>query len=107
MANIKVNGIVSVAPHNLATVCMPLGGFVKITTLVPGNRVVRGQTLAVIENQDFVDIQQNYLETRTISYMQKRNTNVIQSCIRRMYIQEECSAGYCGIQEPKGKGKST
>jgi len=61
---LKVNGIVSVAPQNLATVCMPLGGFIKNTTLFPGNAVSKGQTLAVIENQDFVDIQQNYLEAK-------------------------------------------
>lgn len=61
---LKVNGIVSVAPQNQATVCMPLGGFIKSTTLYPGNAVSKGQTLAVIENQDFVDIQQNYLEAR-------------------------------------------
>jgi cobalt-zinc-cadmium efflux system membrane fusion protein len=61
---LKVNGIVTVAPQNLATVCMPLGGFIKSTTLLPGNSVNKGQTLAVIENQDFVDIQQNYLEAK-------------------------------------------
>jgi cobalt-zinc-cadmium efflux system membrane fusion protein len=61
---LKVNGVVSVAPQNLATVCMPLGGFIKSTTLIPGNPVSRGQTLAVIENQDFVDVQQNYLEAK-------------------------------------------
>jgi cobalt-zinc-cadmium efflux system membrane fusion protein len=61
---IKVNGVVSVAPGNHATVCMPLGGFVKYTSLVPGNSVRKGQTLAVIENQDFVDIQQDFLETK-------------------------------------------
>jgi membrane fusion protein, heavy metal efflux system len=61
---IKVNGIVSVAPRNLATVCMPLGGFIKYTSLVPGNSVTKGDVLAVIENQDFVDIQQDYLETK-------------------------------------------
>ena len=65
MGNIlKVNGIVSVAPQNQATVCMPLGGFIKNTSLFPGSAVRKGQTLAVIENQDFVDIQQNYLEAR-------------------------------------------
>ena len=62
--SLKVNGIVSVAPQNQATVCMPLGGFVKSTSLLPGNAVNKGQTLAVIENQDFVDIQQNYLEAK-------------------------------------------
>jgi cobalt-zinc-cadmium efflux system membrane fusion protein len=61
---LKVNGIASVAPQNLATVCMPLGGFIKNTTLLPGYAVNKGQTLAVIENQDFVDIQQNYLEAK-------------------------------------------
>ena len=62
--SLKVNGIISVAPQNMATVCMPLGGFIKSTTLLPGNAVSKGQTLAVIENQDFVDIQQNYLEAK-------------------------------------------
>ncbi|MEI6048399.1 MAG: efflux RND transporter periplasmic adaptor subunit [Bacteroidota bacterium] len=61
---LKVNGTVSVAPQNMATVCMPLGGFIKNTTLLPGNVVNKGQTLAIIENQDFIDIQQNYLEAK-------------------------------------------
>jgi cobalt-zinc-cadmium efflux system membrane fusion protein len=61
---LKVNGTVSVAPQNQATVSMPLGGFIKNTSLFPGNAVNKGQTLAVIENQDFVDIQQNYLEAK-------------------------------------------
>jgi len=61
---LKVNGIISVAPQNQATVCMPLGGFIKSTTLLPGNAVKKGQTLAVIENQEFVDIQQNFLEAK-------------------------------------------
>jgi membrane fusion protein, heavy metal efflux system len=61
---LKVNGIVTVAPQNMATVCMPMGGFVKSTTLMPGNVVSKGQTLAILENQEFVDIQQNYLEAK-------------------------------------------
>lgn len=59
-----INGIISVAPQNLATVCMPMGGFIKNTTLMTGIAVNKGQTLAIIENQEFVDIQQNYLETK-------------------------------------------
>ena len=61
---LKVSGIVAVAPQNLATVCMPMGGFVKSTSLMPGNVVRKGQTLAILENQEFVDMQQNYLEAR-------------------------------------------
>jgi len=61
---LKVNGTVSVAPQNLATVCMPMGGFVKSTSLMPGNSIRKGQTLAILENQEFIDIQQNYLEAK-------------------------------------------
>ena len=61
---LKVNGTVAVAPQNMATVCAPMGGFIKSTTLMPGNSVVKGQTLAVIENQEFVDVQQNYFEAK-------------------------------------------
>ena len=61
---LKVNGTISVAPQNLATVCMPMGGFIKSTSLMPGNAVRKGQTLAIVENQEFVDMQQNYLETK-------------------------------------------
>jgi cobalt-zinc-cadmium efflux system membrane fusion protein len=63
--NLKVNGTIGVAPQNLATVCMPFGGFIKSASLMPGNQVSKGQTLAVVENQEFVDIQQNYLEAKS------------------------------------------
>ena len=61
---LKVNGIVTIAPQNQATVCEPLGGFIKYTSVVPGQPVKKGETLALIENQEFVDIQQQYLESK-------------------------------------------
>jgi RND family efflux transporter MFP subunit len=61
---LKVSGTVDAAPQSMATVSMPMGGFVKSTSLLPGNAVQKGQTLAILENQDFVDIQQNFLEAR-------------------------------------------
>lgn len=63
-ATLKVSGTVAAAPQNFATICVPMGGFVKSTSLMPGNTVKKGQTLAVLENQEFVDLQQNYLEAR-------------------------------------------
>lgn len=61
---LKVNGLVNAAPQNLASICTPMSGFVKSTTLMPGHPVGKGQLLVVIENQEFVDIQQSYLEAR-------------------------------------------
>jgi membrane fusion protein, heavy metal efflux system len=59
---LKVSGQVTVPPKDIATVCLPMGGYVKSIDLVPGSAVRKGQTLAVIENQEFINIQQQYLE---------------------------------------------
>lgn len=63
--SLKVNGTIAVAPQNMATVSMPMGGFVKSTSLMPGNTVRKGQTLAILENQEFIDMQQAYLEAKS------------------------------------------
>ena len=60
---LKVNGLVTVPPKDLASVCAPLGGFVKKTEFVQGSPVKKGQVLAVMENQLFIELQQNYLES--------------------------------------------
>ncbi|MEI7677578.1 MAG: efflux RND transporter periplasmic adaptor subunit, partial [Bacteroidales bacterium] len=62
--SLKVNGTVTVSPQDMATVCVPMGGFVKSIQLTPGTAVRKGQVLAILTNQEFVDIQQNYLEVK-------------------------------------------
>lgn len=62
---LKVTGTVASAPQNTASVSIPMGGFVKSTSLMPGNTVSKGQTLAVIENQEFVNVQQSFLEVKS------------------------------------------
>ncbi|MCK9616864.1 MAG: efflux RND transporter periplasmic adaptor subunit [Lentimicrobiaceae bacterium] len=61
---LKVNGNINVTPQSLATVSAPLGGFIKNTNLIQGSLVTKGQTLALIENIEFVNLQQSYLETK-------------------------------------------
>ncbi len=62
---VKANGLVVSAPQNIASVSVPMGGFVKSTGFLPGSAVRKGQTLVTIENTEFVDLQQNYLETKS------------------------------------------
>jgi len=62
---VKANGIITVSPQNLASVCAPLGGFIRNTDLVQGSPVRKGQTLAIIENPEFIELQQSYLEAKS------------------------------------------
>ena len=61
---VKANGVVSTTPQNSASVSVPLGGFIKASNLLPGNEIKKGQTLAIIENTEFVELQQNYLDIK-------------------------------------------
>ena len=62
---IKVNGVLDVPPQQLVSISVPLGGFVKNTSLLQGSRVKKGQVIATIENLDFIQIQQDYLEAKS------------------------------------------
>jgi len=59
---IETSGMIDVPPENRATITAFMGGFVKQTSLLVGNRVKEGQLLVVLENQEFVQMQQDYLE---------------------------------------------
>lgn len=62
---IKINGMISTPPQNIATISAPLGGFIKSTSLLQGSAVKKNQVLAMIENPEFIELQQSFLESRS------------------------------------------
>lgn len=69
---ILLNGTIDVPPQSMASVSSQLGGIVKTARFMPGNYVKRGQTLAVLENPEMVQMQQDYLQARTnLGFAQK------------------------------------
>ncbi|WP_149244357.1 efflux RND transporter periplasmic adaptor subunit [Dyadobacter sp. 32] len=60
---VTANGVIDIPPQNLVSISAPLGGFVRKTELLQGMQVKKGQVLATIENPDFIQIQQDFLET--------------------------------------------
>jgi cobalt-zinc-cadmium efflux system membrane fusion protein len=58
---IKLNGKIDVPPQNLISVSVPLGGYLKSTEMLPGKIVRKGQVLAVLEDQQYIRLQQEYL----------------------------------------------
>ena len=58
---LEVNGLIELPPQSNVSIGMPYGGFLKYTDMLPGTRVKKGQLLAVIENPDFIQFQQDYL----------------------------------------------
>jgi cobalt-zinc-cadmium efflux system membrane fusion protein len=58
---IKLNGKIDVPPQNLISVSVPFGGYLKSTDMLPGKMVKKGQVLGVIEDHQYIRLQQEYL----------------------------------------------
>ncbi|CAM4027780.1 efflux RND transporter periplasmic adaptor subunit [Flavobacterium sinopsychrotolerans] len=59
---VKASGKIDVPPQNRAKVNTFMGGYVKSTTLLVGNKVTKGQALLTLQNTEFLDIQKDYME---------------------------------------------
>ncbi len=62
---IKANGTIDVPPQNMISISMPLGGYLKSTKLLPGMQIRKGEVIAVMEDQQFIQLQQDYLTTKS------------------------------------------
>lgn len=61
---VKANGMFAVPPENQADVSAYFAGYVKNISLLPGDPVKKGQTLFTIENPEYVQVQQDFLEAK-------------------------------------------
>ncbi len=60
---IKTTGMIDAPPQSIEIISSFSGGFIKKSTLLIGDKVKKGQALVTIENPDFIELQQEYLET--------------------------------------------
>ena len=71
---LKINGKIDVPPQNLVSVSVPLGGYLKSTKLLPGMHVNKGEVIAVMEDQQYIQLQQDYLVAKAkLLYAEKES----------------------------------
>ena len=61
---LKVTGEIDVPPQNMVSVSVPLGGYLSSTQLLPGMHVNKGEVIAILEDQQYIQLQQDYLITK-------------------------------------------
>ncbi len=62
---LKVSGVLDVLPDNMISVSIPLGGYIKKMSLIPGQQVHTGEILATVEDQQYIQLQQDYLTAKS------------------------------------------
>ncbi len=58
---LRLTGTVDVPPENIVSISFPLGGYLKSSKLLPGMQVKKGEAIAVMEDPQFIQLQQDYL----------------------------------------------
>lgn len=62
--NLKVNGMFDVPAQNMVSVSVPVGGYIRKIQLEPGMAIRKGQPLVILENPEYIQLQQDYLDTK-------------------------------------------
>ncbi len=92
---LKVNGNIDVPPQNMISISMPLGGYLKYTKLLPGMHISKGEIIATMEDQQYIQLQQDYLTTQSKlvfaekEYVRQKELNQSKASSDKVYQQSE------------------
>ncbi len=97
-ATLKLNGKIDVPPQNLVSISVPMGGYLKSTKLLEGMHVIKGQVLCVVEDQQYIQLQEDYLLAKAkISYAKaefERQKELNQSKASSDKVYQQAQAEY-------------
>ena len=88
-----LNGVIDVLPTGIASVSIPMGGYIQDINLIPGTFVKKGQVLATVKDPAYVQLQENYLATKAkLSYLQqdldRQKTLLTQEAVSKKSFQQ-------------------
>ncbi len=92
---LKVNGKIDVPPQNMVSISFPLGGYLKSTKLLPGMHVRKGEVLAVLEDPQYIQLQQDYLVAKAKllflepEYLRQKELNAEKAASDKMLQQTQ------------------
>jgi cobalt-zinc-cadmium efflux system membrane fusion protein len=91
--NLRLNGSIDVPPQSMVSVSFPLGGYLKSTKLLPGMQVRKGEVLAIMEDAQFISLQQDYLVVKSklalseAEYQRQQNLNAGKASSDKVFQQ--------------------
>ncbi|MEJ5962929.1 efflux RND transporter periplasmic adaptor subunit [Pedobacter immunditicola] len=94
---VKANGQLEVPPQNKAQVHPLIGGVISKIFVLEGNYVRKGQTLVTLENPDVVQVQQDYLASKsnlsfaTKEYERQKELMAAKAGTGKVYQQAEAN----------------
>lgn len=89
------NGVMMVSPSRQVTISLTMGGKVHTLNIMPGSAVKRGQVVAMIDNPEYIQLQQTYLDAAAqLEYLEKEYN-------RQRTLGEQDAASQKRVQQAK------
>ena len=92
---IRLNAKTEVTPRNTVSITNAFGGYVKSINLIPGNTVRKGQVIVVLEDPQYIQMQEDYLTTKAL--LEQANADFI----RQRELNSEQAASDKVLQQAK------
>ncbi len=92
---LQVNGVMEAPPQSMVSVSVPLGGYLKKTSLLPGMHLKKGQLMAELEDQAYIQLQQDFLTAKarlgylSREYTRQRELNQSKATSDKVYQQTQ------------------
>lgn len=92
---LHVNGKIEVPPQNMVSISAQLGGYLKSTQLLPGMKIKKGEVIAVMEDQQYIQLQQDYLSAKAMlnysksEYERQKELNTSKASSDKVFQQAE------------------
>lgn len=100
--SIQVTGMLDAPPQNLINITAPLGGFLRSTSMLQGMHVTKGQVLAVIENPEYIQLQQDYLDTKSqVEFLEtehERQTHLASENVNAQKVFQKSEADFASMK---------
>jgi cobalt-zinc-cadmium efflux system membrane fusion protein len=92
---LRLNGKIDVPPQNLVSISVPMGGYLKSTKLLEGMYVTKGQVLCVVEDEKYIQLQEDYLLAKSkigyakAEFERQRDLNQSKASSDKVYQQSQ------------------
>jgi len=110
VANREVNrtfsatGVLDVPPQNVVNITAPFGGFLRSTPLLQGMRVSKGQVIATIENPEYIQLQQDFLDSKSqVQFLEAENLRQEELAKENVNSQKTLQKSRADLESMKAK----
>lgn len=100
--SVKANGILELPPQNKANVSALVSGAIRTINIIEGDKVTKGEVLALLEDPHIIDMQQDYVDaSEQLAYLEKeyaRNKRLLEQDVSSEREYQRAASEYRSIR---------